>query len=185
MTLESIVFLRALAVLVRHTVAHGQAVFVTDKSADELDLMADLIEVAGEILYERQLSPEQIEMKRRGGHSALDEPVEIIPADIAHGFLFLSQVLPGRAAECAELAALSDYWLSAKKWKPSMDGSWAGTLAVWRYVAYGSREGFGLGQPVQMLLRESKRWRCRDVEALVAKYRYEYLEVLHGSEPKL
>lgn len=158
-------FLKSLAATVRDLVASGKAVHVTNETAAELDLLAGL-----------PWAECQKEM-HQDGHCVADvlmlEP--ITPADLALGWLLASRAIPDyeasggapfadglhevngerlkRAAECAELAALSplaspaenlikDFVASLGTGEPprglrrvyAHDGTREGARAAWGFV---------------------------------------------------
>lgn len=139
-------YLKSLAATVRDLVASGTAVHVTNETAAELDLLAGL----------PWKPPEHIAVLV---HPPKQRIVGITPADIALGWLLLScaertwvydkhggptahQVTNDavkRAAECAELAALSAHVVTAALTSPhacvlAHDGTREGARAAWGFI---------------------------------------------------
>lgn len=115
-------FLRSLAALIRHRIAAGQAVHVTEQTAKELELLAGLPLDQCQVIRETKVYKEQRARELNGEPLAREIPDEFVrgpatPADLALGWLIASKAMPShgeirydtqcdRAAVCAELAVL-------------------------------------------------------------------------------
>ena len=159
-------YLKSLAATVRDLVASGKAVHVTNETAAELDLLAGLPwnQAPLLVLNERITAP--------GEHEVTARP--ITPADLALGWLLASRALSQgqiwhdreitcqevltrdrqRAAECAELAAISALHVVngrlaleclgtgiPLRTTEAHDGTREGARAAWDFIARHSPEG--------------------------------------------
>lgn len=150
-------FLQNVATQVRSLVREGKALHVSDKTADELELVAGLFTEPVTCIAETASARAQRERELVTGEFARDVPNvmerrEVTPADIAWAWLKLSCAQPSeewvdgehdvsliervqdkdakRAAECAELAMIANTWRGK-------DGGWD----VDAMAHDGSREG--------------------------------------------
>lgn len=143
-------FLQTIAAAVRDLVASGKAVHVTNETAAELDLLAGLFCEPVTYILEATGARETRLRELATGEFARDVPNmmerrSVSADDLALGWLLVSRVAPGqsatermRAAECAELAALSmrlafkdDGWDCVCN---PHDGTREGARAVWRFI---------------------------------------------------
>lgn len=159
-------FLQNVATQVRSLVREGKALHVSDKTADELELVAGLFTEPVTCIAETASARAQRERELVTGEFARDVPNvmerrEVTPADIAWAWLKLSACEltkePGklthwweaelwpkmrRAAECAELAMIANTWRGKDGgWDVDAmahDGSREGARAAWGHVVQAS-----------------------------------------------